>query len=123
MGIFKHLQNEIDEREKREGITLAELLDLSPPLRRLMNRVTRHGELSLSNAAQERGESTEDTQTMLNSLVEKGYLLREKQEDEWIYRTRFARKRGTSLPPGIWSAVSPRSKDAKGEEEGKDAEE
>ena len=111
MGIFKHLQNEIDEREKREGITLAELLDLSPPLRRLMNRVTRLGELSLTNAADELNQSKEATQDMLNSLVEKGYLLREKQESEWIYRTRFAKKRGTSLPPGIWSAVSPQNQD------------
>jgi DNA-binding MarR family transcriptional regulator len=107
MGIFKHLQNEISEREKREGISLAELLDLSPPLRRLMNRITRHGELSLTHAANELGQSREETQTMLTSLVEKGYLLREKRESEWIYRTRFARKRGTSLPPGIWSAVAP----------------
>lgn len=109
MGIFKHLQGEIDEREKREGITLAELLDLSPPLRRLMNRITRHGELSLSDAAAELEEPLEETQSMLNSLVEKGYLLREKQESDWIYRTRFARKRGTSLPPGIWSALSPKA--------------
>jgi DNA-binding MarR family transcriptional regulator len=111
MGIFKHLQNEIEERDKREGITMAELLDLSPPLRRLMNRITRHGELSLSHAAVELGEPREETQTMLNSLVEKGYLLREKQDAEWIYRTRFARKRGTSLPPGIWSAIIPRTRD------------
>lgn len=116
MGIFKHLQSEIDEREKREGITLAELLDLSPPLRRLMNRITRHGELSLSDAAAELDQPVEETQNMLNSLVEKGYLLREKQEEEWIYRTRFARKRGTSLPPGIWSALSPQQK-AKEEDE------
>ena len=105
MGIFKHLQDEIDDREKREGITLAELLDLSPTLRRLMNRVTRHGELTVKEAAEELDISVEETEEMLNALVEKGYLLREKREDVWIYRVYFARKRGTSLPPGIWSAL------------------
>ena len=52
MGIFKHLQNEVQEREKREGITLADLLELDPPLRRLMNRVTRYGEMTVSQAAE-----------------------------------------------------------------------
>lgn len=118
MGIFKHLQNEIDEREKREGITLAELLDLSPPLRRLMNRVTRHGELTLTDASDMMGEAPEDAQEMLNALVDKGYLLREKEGTEWVYRTRFARKRGTSLPPGIWSAINTAGVQSKKEDGG-----
>lgn len=118
MGIFKHLQNEIDEREQREGISIAELLDLSPPLRRLMNRITRRGELSLADAAAELDQPLEETQNMLTSLVEKGYLLREKQESDWIYRTHFARKRGTSLPPGIWSALSPQNKTKEADESG-----
>lgn len=105
MGIFKHMKDEIDEREKREGITLAELLDLSPPLRRLMNRVTRLGELSPEQAAEDLDMPVEETHAMLKSLVEKGYLLREKKEDSWIYRVYFAKKRGTSLAPGIWSAL------------------
>jgi hypothetical protein len=113
MGIFKHMKDEIDEREKREGITLAELLDLSPPLRRLMNRVTRHGELSAEDASEDLDMPVEETREMLKSLVEKGYLLREKKEGIWMYRVHFAKKRGTSLAPGIWSAL-----DGKPQEDG-----
>jgi len=105
MGIFDRIQAEIEEREKREGITPADLLDLSPSLRRLMNRITREGELTVEAAAEYIGESPENTRQMLDTLVEKGYLHREEKEEGVAYRTRFARRRGRELPPGIWSAL------------------
>ncbi len=105
MGIFKHLQNEVHEREKREGITLADLLELDPPLRRLMNRVTRHGELTVEAAAELLEETPEVIAPMLSTLAERGYLVREKGPEGWVYRVHLARKRGTSLPPGVWSAL------------------
>lgn len=105
MGIFKHLQNEVQEREKREGITLADLLELSPPLRRLMNRVTRYGELTATQAAELLDETPENIAEMLNQLAANGYLLREKREGVWVYQVHLARKRGASLPPGIWSVL------------------
>jgi predicted ArsR family transcriptional regulator len=117
MGIFKHLQDEIDDREKREGITLAELLDLSPVLRRLMNRVTRHGELTAKEATEELDISEEEAEEMLGALIEKGYLLREKRDDVWVYRVYFARKRGTSLPSGIWSALGDKPEESDSEED------
>jgi hypothetical protein len=51
----------------------------------------------------------EETREMLMGLVEKGYLLREKRDEAWIFRVYFAKKRGTSLPPGIWSAMGDKS--------------
>jgi DNA-binding MarR family transcriptional regulator len=111
MGLFDHIQKEIEDREKRDGITLAELLDLSPPVRRMMNRITREGELTAKEAGEHIDVPLEQAQEMLNSLVEKGYLDREKREEEWVYKIRFARKRGRALPPGIWSALGERDED------------
>jgi DNA-binding MarR family transcriptional regulator len=117
MGIFKHLQDEIDGREDREeGISLAELLELSPSLRRLMNRITRHGELTVAQAADEVDMDPDEVQDMLTRLVGKGYLVREERDEGWVYQIRFARKRGASLPPGIWSALGRRA-EAEGDEE------
>ena len=113
MGIFNRIQAEIEAREKQEGITPADLLDLSPPLRRLMSRITRKGELSIEAAAEHLGETVDNTRQMLNALVEKGYLEREEREAGWTYRTRFARKRGRNIPAGIWSALEQRSKTTK----------
>ncbi|MBN1978390.1 MAG: hypothetical protein JW918_13415 [Anaerolineae bacterium] len=111
MGIFDRMKKEIDAREKQEGITLADLLDLSPPLRRLMNRITREGQLSIEGAAELLEETPANAQQTLNAFVEKGYLEREQQEGKWIYRTRFARTRPRQIPAGIWSAVEGRSRD------------
>jgi len=105
MGIFEHMQAEIELRKKREGITPADLLDLPPQLRRLANRITREGELTLEAAAEYIGEPLTQTGQMLDALVEKGYLRYEKLEDPPVYRTRFARRRGREIPAGIWSAL------------------
>ena len=110
MGIFDRMKKEIDAREQQEGITLADLLDLSPPLRRLMNRITREGHLSVERAAELLGETPANARQTLNAFVEKGYLEREQQEGEWIYRTRFARTRPRQIPAGIWSAMEDRSR-------------
>jgi DNA-binding MarR family transcriptional regulator len=111
MGIFDRVQKEIDAREKQEGITPADLLDLSPQLRKLMNRITRDGQMTGDDAANLLGETLPNTLEMLNALVEKGYLEREKQDQGWIYRTRFARKRGSDIPVGIWSALGQRTRE------------
>ena len=110
MGIFGHIKDEIEGREKREGgITPADLLDLSPLLRQVMRRIMREGELSAEAAAELLEESPENAVQMLNALVEKGYLDREEREEGWIYRTRFAHKRGREIPAGIWSALGRRT--------------
>ncbi len=111
MGIFDHIQSEIEEREKQEGITPADLLELSPLLRKLMNHITRQGKLTVEQAAEHVEESSTNALKMLNGLVEKGFLEREERAEGWVYRTRFARKRARALPAGIWSALEQRSKE------------
>ena len=110
MGIFGRIQNEIDSQDKQEGITLADLLDLSPELRRLMNRITRKGSMTVEGAAELLEESESNARKTLDALVGKGYLERTEEDEGWVYRTRFARKRGKKLPPGVWSALERRSR-------------
>jgi DNA-binding MarR family transcriptional regulator len=88
---------------------LADLLDLSPPLRRLMNRITREGQMSVQDAADLLEDTPENTQKTLNAFVEKGYLEREQVEGTWVYRTRFARTRPRKIPSGVWSALEGRA--------------
>ena len=109
MGIFDHIQDEIEARDKKEGISPADLLELSPPLRRLMQHIARQGRVSAAAAAEHLAESPADTRKMLNGLVEKGYLEREERKEGWVYKTRFARKRGRDIPVGIWSALGQRT--------------
>lgn len=111
MGIFDSIQKEIEARDKEEGITPADLLDLSEPLRRLMNRITRQGEQTAAQAAEHLGLPSDDVGRMLDALVEKGYLEREQTDQGWLYRTRFAHKRGRDIPVGIWSALGQRTQE------------
>jgi DNA-binding IclR family transcriptional regulator len=105
MGIFDSIQEEIEAREKREGISPADLLDFSPPVRQVMNRITRGGEQTAADVAQSVERPIDEVRQMLNGLAEKGYLEREKRDKVWIYRTRFARRRRRTIPGGIWSAL------------------
>jgi DNA-binding MarR family transcriptional regulator len=111
MGIFDRIQGEIEDRDKKEGISPADLLELSPPLRKLMNRITREGEIDENAAAEHLEETPANTLKMLNTLVEKGYLEREKRKENWIYKIRFARKRGRDIPAGIWSALEQKTEE------------
>ena len=111
MGLFDHIQSEIENREKREGITPADLLDLPPKLRHLMNRITRQGEMTKDDAAEILEETPEQASQRLDALVEKGYLQRREEDGEWIYQTRFAHTRGRDIPVGIWSALGNRAND------------
>ena len=109
MGIFDRMKGEIEAREEQEGISPADLLDLSDELRSLIARIIRDQELSVKDAAEHMGESVDNTRQMLDTLVEKGYLLREQRKEDWFYSTRFAHKRGRDIPVGIWSALGQRT--------------
>ncbi len=74
-----------------------------------MNHITRAGEMTAGTVAQHLRETSAQTRKMLDGLAEKGYLEREKRAGEWVYRTRFARKRGRDIPAGIWSALGERA--------------
>jgi predicted transcriptional regulator len=111
MGIFDSIQEEVDARERRSGVTAADLLDLPPTLRRLMNLITRRGPHTAARAAESLGEPFEEVLQRLNALAEKGYLEREETEEGWVYQTHFARRRARKLPGGIWSALGQRAPD------------
>jgi predicted ArsR family transcriptional regulator len=109
MGIFKRMQDEVGDRDKRDGISPVELLELDPPQRRLVRHMMRHGETGIAEVAELVGVSLDEAREMLNDLVEKSYLDRIEREGQWYYQVHLARKRGRQLPPGIWSALGSRT--------------
>jgi predicted transcriptional regulator len=109
MGIFDRMKGEIEAREAQEGMSPADLLDLSDELRSLIARIIRDQEISVKDAAEHVGGSVDSTRQMLDTLVEKGFLQREQRKNDWFYSTRFAHKRGRDIPVGIWSALGQRT--------------
>ncbi len=104
-GLFDRLQEEIETHQRLEGITPADLLDLSPELRRLINTITRRGEMSLSEIALELDMAPSEASGLLDKLVDKGYLSSFEVEGERRYKAFFAQKRVRKVPLNIWDTL------------------
>ncbi len=104
-GMFDRLQTEIETRQRVEGITTADLLDLSPELRRIINMILRQGEMSLTEIVFELDMKPSEAKGLLDTLVEKGYLKAFEVKGEQRYKTFLARKRRREVPLDIWEAL------------------
>jgi DNA-binding MarR family transcriptional regulator len=105
-GLFDRLQSEIESRQRVEGITSADLLDLSPELRRIINMIMRRREMSLAEIILELDMRPSEARRLLDTLVEKGYLKTFEVKGELHYKTFFARRRGREMLLNIWDALS-----------------
>jgi DNA-binding IclR family transcriptional regulator len=104
-GLFDRLQAEIETRQQVEGITPADLLDLSPELRRIINTILRQGEMSLTEIVLQLDMRPSEVKDLLDTLVEKGYLRAFEVKGELHYKTFLAHKRGREVPLNIWEAL------------------
>jgi predicted ArsR family transcriptional regulator len=89
-----------------EGITPADLLDLSPELRRIVNTITRRREMSLAEIVLEMDMRPSEVRELLDTLVEKGFLKALEVKGELRYKTFFAPRRGREVPLNVWDALS-----------------
>lgn len=105
MGLFDRLQDEIDARGRQEGLSPIDLLDLPPALAAIAKKIVRRNGLSLAEIAQEMGQTPEETQAVLDDLVEKGLIRRVEVNNEIWYKAHFARKADKKLSTGVWSAL------------------
>ncbi len=93
---FRKLQSEIANYKHVEGITIADVLHLSPELRHVINAITRQGGMNLAEIVPELDISARETELLLNMLVEKGYLTTIEEDGTLIYKTSLTRKRKSS---------------------------
>ncbi len=105
-SLFDRLQSEIQTRQRMEGITPADLLDLSSELRRIVNAITRRREMSLAEIVFELDMKPSEAKGLLDTLVEKGYLKAFEVKGELRYKTFFAPRRGREMPLNVWDALS-----------------
>ncbi|MBN1993216.1 MAG: helix-turn-helix domain-containing protein [Anaerolineae bacterium] len=102
MGLFNRLQDELDSRERQEGISPSDLLDLPPALASVIKKIVRHNGMKLTQIAEELGQTPPEARKMLAELVEKGYVRTVEVKNELWYKAQFARKRGR-LTSDFWS--------------------
>jgi len=104
-GLFDRLQSEIEARQRVEGITPADLLNISPELRRIINTIMRRREMSLAEIVFELDMRPSEARGLLDTLVEKGYLRTFEVEGEQHYKAFLARRRRRKVPLNIWEAL------------------
>ena len=105
MGLFDRLQDELDARERQEGLSPIDLLDLPPALAAIAKKIVRRNGMSLTEIAEEMDQTPADVQTVLDDLVAKGLIRRVEVSGEFWYKAHFARKADKKLSTGVWSAL------------------
>ena len=104
-GLFGRLQDELNAREKAAGLSMADILDLPDPLRRLMNWLMRQEEAGLTEVAAFIQEDEAETLAMLDELTEKGFVRKLQISGKLYYRVRLASRRRSQLSLDIWQAL------------------
>ncbi|MBU0496044.1 MAG: hypothetical protein KKA73_05790 [Chloroflexi bacterium] len=105
-GLFGRLQTELEIRERVEGITPTDLLDLPTDLRRVINIVMRQRQMSLTDIVFELDLRPSEAREVLDLLVDKGYLRVFEVDGEQQYKTFLGRRRARDVPLDIWEALT-----------------
>ena len=105
MGLFDRLQDEIDARGRQEGLSPIDLLDLPQGLATIAKKIVRKNGMSLTEIAEDMGQTPTEAQAVLDELVAKGLIRRVEVNEEIWYKARFARKADKKLSLGVWSAL------------------
>jgi DNA-binding MarR family transcriptional regulator len=104
-SLFDKLQSEVEARQRVEGITPADLLDLSPELRRIINMIMRRRGMSPVEIVFELDMRPSEVRELLDTLVEKGYLRVFEVEGEQLYKTFLAHRRGHEATLNVWEIL------------------
>lgn len=104
-GLFGRLQQELTAREKTAGVTMADMLELPPPERHLMNWLMRSGEVSAAAVAMQVGDPAQ-AQSLLAGLIARGFVREASSCGELTYQVRLAPRRQRTLPANIWQALT-----------------
>jgi DNA-binding MarR family transcriptional regulator len=104
-SLFDRLQDEIESRERQEGLSPADLLDLPPGLSAVIKKIIRRNGMKLTEVAEALGETPQSVQQMLDDLIEKGFVRQIEVKGEIWYKAHFARKRSRTLSEDFWSAL------------------
>jgi len=96
------------------GLSMADVLALPDSQQQILTWMTREGitgqeTVSLADVVAHTGQSETVARTMLNTLVEQGFIQELEGEGETRYQPRLAARRGRQLTEDIWQALRPAS--------------
>src|SRR5262249_28287723 len=88
-----------------EGLHVADVRTLREPLRRLINWMTRRGEVTLAEITVYNGGNEWTAQLMVDELTEMGFVQPLEGTDNLRYRVHLAARHGREVPIEIWRSL------------------
>ena len=120
-GIFNRLQKQIEDKRKENGISVLDLADLPPALRKIMKLMLRELQMNyiqLCEAVEQMPEDERLTRVQLDKalmeLSEQAWLIQVGQGERAIYKVNLRRKAGSKLGESIWQNLDAKLKDNPG---------
>jgi hypothetical protein len=120
-GVFDRLQKQIDDKRKEGGITILDLADLPPALRKIMRLMLRQLQMNypqLCNAMDQMPEDERLTRANLDEalkkLTEQAWLIQIGEGERAIYKVNLRRKAGSQLGEDIWQNLDAKLKGSPG---------
>ncbi len=117
-GVFDRLQRQIEDKQQEGGITALDLVDLSPPLRKIMRLMLRQLQMTyiqLCEAMKAMPENdrmpADELRQALDLLTKQFWLIRLGEGERATYKVNLRRKAGSTLAQGIWASLDAKLKD------------
>jgi len=117
-GVFDRLQKKIEDKRKEGGITVLDLADLPPALRKIMRLMLRQTQMSypdlrrsLEHLPEEERLTYENLDEALKKLTEQAWLIQIGEGEHAIYKVNLRRKPGSKFGESIWQNLEAKLKD------------
>ena len=120
-GTFDRLQKKIEDKRAKGGISVLDLADLSPALRKIMKLMLRQLRMNypqLITAMEDLPEDErlpqEELDKALERLVDQAWLIQIGKDERAIYKVNLRRKAGSKMGESIWQSLEAKLKDSPG---------
>lgn len=116
-GVFDRLQKQIDDKRKAGGISVLDLADLPPTLRKIMRLMLKQIRMDypqLVEAVEQMPEgerlSRADLDEALKKLAQQAWLIQIGAGKRAVYKVNLRRKAGSQLSETIWQNLDSKLK-------------
>lgn len=114
-NVFDRLQNKLDIEKRDEGISLIEIAQLPPNLRKVMRIMLRELEITRKSLINEIDKLPEDDRLendellySLETLTKQNWLISRGDDESINYQVNLRRKSGSSLAKSFWVQLDDR---------------
>ena len=120
-GTFDRLQKQIDDKRAKGGISVLDLAELSPALRKIMKLMLRQLRMNypqliaaMEGLPEEELLSQDELDKALERLVDQAWLIQIGAGERAIYKVNLRRKAGSAIGESIWQSLEAKLKDNPG---------